>query len=91
MPAKRRVCRDRLHLLDAAELHRVSDRGGGAVRVDVVHLLLSGDLVGHRHRHLHAALSALAAGSDHVVAVGVGAIARDLGVDLSAARLCGGG
>src|SRR5690606_28124438 len=66
-----------------AHLLGVADRGRGAVRVEVVDLRIAG----HFERDLHAALGALARGGDHVVAVGVGAVAGDLGVDGGAARL----
>ena len=67
---------DRPHLLG------VADRGRGAVRVEVVDLRIAG----HFQRDLHAALGALARGGDHVIAVGIGPVAGDLGIDGRAAR-----
>ena len=50
--------------------------------VDVLDRLLAAVLVGVVDGELHAALAAEAAGGDHVVAVGVGAVSDELGVDL---------
>src|SRR5690606_28479763 len=59
-----------------------ADRRGGAVRVQIVDLRIAG----HFQRDLHAALGPFARGGHHVVAVRVGAVAGDLGVDGRAAR-----
>ena len=50
--------------------------------VDVLDRLLAAVLVGVLDGKLHAALAADATGGDHVVAVGVGAVSDELGVDL---------
>ncbi len=70
------------HLADRVDLRPVAGRRRGGVRVDVADLLV------HRgKRHAHAALAAFAGRRHHVVAVGGGAVADDLAVDLGAARL----
>src|SRR6185436_2667477 len=60
------------------------DRGAGAVRVDVVDAAdrLAPEAL---HRHAHATHSTLPRGGHHVEAVGGGAVARDLAVNLGAA------
>ena len=69
-------------------LLQVSNWRGGAVRVDVVNLLLAADLVRHGDGQPHAVLPADARGSHHVVAVRVGSLTerRDRGYGLSWVR-----
>ena len=68
---------NRLHLLDVAH------RRGGAVRVQIVDLSPAQAF----HGQAHAAHGALARGSDHVIAVGIGGVADDLAIDLRPAGL----
>ncbi len=63
--------------LDSFQLFGITDRGGGAVGVDVV------NLANTLHRHLHAAHRTFTARGDHVVTVGSGAVAGQLGIDVS--------
>src|SRR5690606_21926877 len=67
---------------DSLELADVTHWGAGAVGVDVVDGTLDA-----LQSHAHAAHGALAGRRDHVKAVGGGAVADDLGIDLGAARL----
>src|SRR5690606_34152274 len=69
-------------LADGRDLARIAHFRRRAMRVDVVHLLL------HRGERLaHASHRTFARRSHHVVAVGSGAIADHLAVDLRTARL----
>ncbi|MNS69277.1 hypothetical protein D3C72_1025850 [compost metagenome] len=65
--------------LDGFQLLGITDRGGGAVGVDVIH---RADVL---HRHLHATHRAFTARGDHVVAVGGGTVTGDFGVDVGTA------
>ncbi|MCY1518133.1 hypothetical protein D9M68_528410 [compost metagenome] len=77
---RRLVAEDFAHAL---HFHDVADGRRGAVGVQVVDGRVDGG-----QRLLHAAHRAFAAGRDHVVAVGGGAVADDLGVDFCAACQC---
>src|SRR5690606_6937953 len=68
------------HFTPGACLGGVADRGGGTVGVQVVDRAFDAF-----QRLTHAAHGAFAARCDHVIAVGSGAVADDLGVDLGAA------
>src|SRR5690606_17877859 len=68
------------HFTHRARLGGVADRGGGAVGVQVVDRAFNAF-----QRLTHAAHGAFAARCDHVIAVGSGTVADDLGVDLGAA------
>mmetsp|Transcript_97784 Transcript_97784/g.237813 ORF Transcript_97784/g.237813 Transcript_97784/m.237813 type:complete len:334 (-) Transcript_97784:683-1684(-) len=78
------LAEDALH---GRELLHVPHGRGRAVRVDVLHGPLAADAVGHLQGQLHAALAAHARGCHHVVAVSVGRVSHELGVDAGAAGL----
>ena len=70
---------DRIGFVDIAQ------RGGGAVRVEVLHLV--GVDTGIAQRGLHRTLGAVHIGCCHVVGISAHAEADQFGVDLGAARL----
>src|SRR5215475_5788112 len=74
------------NLANGIDLADVSDRRGGAVRIDIVDLAdtLAVDAL---HGHAHAAHGTFAGRCHHVEAIGVGAVADELGIDPGAARL----
>ena len=76
---RRALAEDAADRLDLAD---VADRRRGAVGVDVADAAPCGQ---RREREAHRALAADAGGRHHVVAVGGGAVAGDLGVDFRAA------
>mmetsp|Transcript_24793 Transcript_24793/g.45292 ORF Transcript_24793/g.45292 Transcript_24793/m.45292 type:complete len:325 (-) Transcript_24793:310-1284(-) len=74
------------NVFHGAKLLQVANRGRGAVRVDVVHLLVASEVVGLGDGQLHARLAAHARGGHHVEPVRVGAVPHELSVDLGPAR-----
>ena len=63
------------------EKKAVVEMGGGAVGVDVAHLLRRNAAVGQRHGHGFGAAAAVRKGGGDVVSVAGGAVAHHLGVD----------
>ena len=67
------------------DLARIAYGRACAMRVDVTDAALLGQRL---QRQAHRPLAAFAAGGHHVVSVAGGGIARHLGIDFGAARLC---
>mmetsp|Transcript_15890 Transcript_15890/g.49917 ORF Transcript_15890/g.49917 Transcript_15890/m.49917 type:complete len:301 (+) Transcript_15890:118-1020(+) len=74
--------------LYGSELLHVPHRRGRPVRVDVVDRLVAADSIRHGHGQLHAVLATHARGRHNVVAIRIGRVTDELGVDAGTTRLC---